>query len=76
MLETVISYNKSDQYYDKPEGIQICGCMGPGYGEPYCPCNMARAGLPMSAEHVIANDQSIKEWEAFFNSGGFRNLGK
>jgi hypothetical protein len=25
--------------------ISLCGCLGPQYGEPYCPCRMEREGL-------------------------------
>jgi len=32
--------------------IDLCACIGPGYGEPYCPCEMTRRGLPSSPERI------------------------
>lgn len=56
-------------YYEKPTGdFNMCGCMGPGYGEPFCPCVMARNGLPMSDEHVAALDESRKNLDSFFTA--------
>jgi len=46
--------------------ISLCACLGPMYGEPYCPCRMKREGLPSSPEHDAANAASAKGLEAFF----------
>lgn len=64
-----MTYNKSDQFYDKPTGEFIaCACLGPVCGEPVCPCSMAQAGLPMSKEHVVANEKSKVELAEFFKT--------
>lgn len=49
----------------------VCGCMGPMYGEPHCPCVMDRLGLPKNeearfAEHARA-EAAIQE---LFGPGG------
>lgn len=28
-----------------------CGCLGPMYNEPFCPCRMVRENIPRSKEH-------------------------
>jgi hypothetical protein len=51
--------------------ISLCACMGPGYGEPYCPCEMERRGLPSSPEHIAANEESEKRFAKLFEPGGY-----
>lgn len=56
-------------YYKKPEHqYNMCGCIGAIYGEPFCPCIMARGGLAMSDEHVAALDESRKNLDSFFTA--------
>jgi hypothetical protein len=50
-------YNRSEKLYSKREGPSMCACMGRVYGEPFCPCEMGRQGLPMSKEHVVAAER-------------------
>lgn len=50
--------------------IKVCACMGAVHGEPYCPCEMERRGLPPSAER-IAEEARFKE---FVESGGMDDL--
>lgn len=40
--------------------FSMCACMGPVYGEPYCPCQMAQRGLEPSPLH----QQAMAEQEA------------
>jgi hypothetical protein len=67
------TYNRSNDYYNKPEGLVLCACMGPAPGEPHCPCSMAYSGLPMSIENVEAIRLAQLEWGKFFDEGGFSN---
>jgi len=32
--------------------INLCACMGPRLGQPYCPCEMQRRGLSDGSEYV------------------------
>ncbi len=48
-----------------------CACMGPMYGEPHCPCDMTRLGLPMNvAARNYACLQSNMQLDALFGPGG------
>lgn len=51
---------------------KICACMGPMYGEPYCPCRMEQLGLPLNE---VAREQervrAEKQMKEFFDNGGF-----
>lgn len=50
----------------------LCACMGPMYGEPHCPCQMHRLGLPMDGPiRKAAEAESKKEWDKSFVRGGF-----
>lgn len=51
--------------------ISMCGCMGAGYGEPYCPCEMTRRGLPPSPERVAATSAANNRLALLANSGAF-----
>jgi alpha-L-arabinofuranosidase len=62
-----MEYNKSNEYYDKQGMWSACACVGEGYGEPMCPCQMAGAGLPKSVEHVKAQEESSKRLKKFFD---------
>lgn len=49
--------------------IIMCGCMGPMYGEPFCPCKMVREGLQRSDQWAQAQQvsaESAKGLQAFF----------
>lgn len=50
--------------------IKVCACMGAVHGEPYCPCEMERRGLPPSSER-LAEEARFKE---FVESGGLEDL--
>lgn len=58
--------------------INLCGCLGPMYGEPYCPCRMKQEGL----EHLMrenplrkaAEYDSEQQWKKFMEEGGFSRL--
>lgn len=47
-----------------------CACMGPVYGEPHCPCDMERRGLPSSPEHIAAIKESERKLTELFGPGG------
>lgn len=67
----VPAYNRSDEFYEKHEGLVVCGCMGEARGEPYCPCVMASLGLPKSIENVEDTKEMQVRWEEFMASGPF-----
>ena len=46
--------------------IKVCACMGAVHGEPYCPCEMERRGLPPSIERV----KEETKFKDFVESGG------
>jgi hypothetical protein len=43
---------------DKDYPTTFCACLGTIYGEPYCPCEMRRRGLPSSPEHIRALEEN------------------
>lgn len=49
--------------------ISMCGCMGPMYGEPYCPCAMKRNGLEKMMDEnplrIAEEERARKQWESF-----------
>ena len=51
--------------------LSMCGCMGPGYGEPYCPCEMTRRGLPPSPARQQATAEANRRMSDLVNSGVF-----
>ena len=51
---------------------KLCACIGPMYGEPFCPCSMERQGLPMDGPiRKAAEEKSKKDWDWLCRSGGF-----
>jgi hypothetical protein len=58
-------------YEIDPKFVNVCGCLGAMYGEPYCPCEMRRRGLPSSPEHIAANAKSNEDMKKLFEPGGF-----
>ncbi len=59
---------------DLQEGkISMCACMGPMYGEPYCPCEMKRKNIPFSKAREEDEKRAKKEWAELIASGIFRN---
>ena len=52
----------------KPAAAFACACMGPGPGEPACPCVMRQAGLVPACDKLTAevNDR-LKD--AFWGGG-------
>lgn len=65
-----MEYNKSNKHYDKQGMWSACACIGEVYGEPLCPCQMARAGLPKSVEHVQAQEESKKRLKELWGVEG------
>lgn len=51
--------------------LSLCACLGPMYGEPYCPCQMARRGLPPSPQRVAAQQDAQEKLKQLFDSGHF-----
>lgn len=52
--------------------MKVCACMGPMYGEPYCPCRMDEMGLPMDGEiRKKAEAESAAQWKALWQPGGW-----
>lgn len=49
--------------------IRLCACTGPLCGEPHCPCEMTRRGLPPSAARLHANEQAKQQLQALVQSG-------
>ena len=66
------NYEKSDQFYEKLDGPVMCGCMGPVHGEPFCPCQMREAGLPLSKDHVEAIERYQAELTAALGKYGWK----
>ena len=54
----------------RPVEFNLCACMGPQQGEPYCPCEMERRGLPPSAAR-LAEEARFKD---FVESGGMDEI--
>lgn len=62
----------ADTIIDLERGaLNMCACMGPVYGEPYCPCEMNRRGLPSSPAHVQATAEAEERLAALVASGIF-----
>ncbi len=38
--------------FELPKDISACGCLGPQFNEPHCPCTMRRLNLPPSADRL------------------------
>lgn len=59
---------------DKGE-INMCGCMGPMYGEPYCYCQMKQKGLQAEMEgnplRIAEEERSAAQWKALWEPGGW-----
>lgn len=47
----------------------VCGCLGPQFNEPYCPCMMQRTNTPPSPERLeyLASIDSKSEEEKWRN---------
>lgn len=52
--------------------ITPCACMGPLSGEPYCPCEMRRRGLPPSPARVAAEEDAQHRLSALVAKGLFK----
>jgi hypothetical protein len=59
----------------KDGSINMCGCLGPMYGEPYCACQMKQQGLEAAMDNnplrIAEEARSKKQWEEFIAKGGF-----
>ena len=53
--------------------LNLCGCVGSLYGEPYCPCEMSRRGLPPSQERTRADEDAKTRLAEILASGIFAN---
>lgn len=55
--------------------INMCGCLGPMYGEPHCPCQMRNLGLGhiMDANPIRkkAEEEARISWQKANEPGGF-----
>lgn len=53
--------------------LSACGCLGPMYGEPYCPCTMERMGLDMDNNplRVAENIRSAEQMRLAVLPGGW-----
>jgi hypothetical protein len=58
--------------------INLCGCLGAMYGEPYCPCEMVRKGLQDVMDtnplRIAENVRYAEEKAAFEARGGWKQL--
>jgi hypothetical protein len=86
MIEHKISDVLADPSHDAHEAVKemmaklesgeinMCGCMGPMYGEPYCPCKMEQMALGRQmAENplrVVEEARASAQWEKFMENGG------
>lgn len=54
---------------DEIADLNICACMGPQNGEPYCPCKMRREGLETTGGKWTQEDidQMQKALEEIFD---------
>lgn len=52
-------------WIDYGDEMNLCACMGPMYGEPYCPCTMEDMGFKeeMEANPLrVADRKKLVEW--------------
>lgn len=60
--------------YEKTK-FNLCGCLGPMYGEPHCPCTMRSMGLErVMKENPIrqaAEKKAEEDWKKANEPGGF-----
>lgn len=60
--------------FDKCVATKLCACMGPMYGEPYCPCRMSAMGFDKQMEEnplrIAENERAKKQLDALFGEGG------
>ena len=49
--------------------ISLCACLGAMYGEPYCPCEMSRRGLPPSPQREAAQQDAQERLTKLFEAG-------
>lgn len=50
---------------NKENILNICACMGPKLGEPYCQCKMISVGLKTKEDYAPSQKQRDKLKEAF-----------
>jgi hypothetical protein len=55
--------------------INLCACLGPQAGEPHCPCEMKRRGLPPSPERKAAESAAEQRLAALVAKGIFEPHG-
>ena len=54
-------------WIDYGDEMNLCACMGPMYGEPYCPCTMEELGRKeemLNNPLRIADKKKLEEWLA------------
>lgn len=58
--------------------INLCGCLGAMYGEPYCPCQMKEQGLQSFMDNnpvrKAAEERDRISHEEFMAKGGWSQL--
>jgi hypothetical protein len=58
--------------------ISLCGCLGPMYGEPYCPCQMKQRGLQAEMDgnplRIAEDKRADKQMDEFEAKGGWKAL--
>lgn len=53
--------------------LSPCACLGPLSGEPHCPCEMRRRGLPPSPARVATEEDARRRLAALVAKGCFRS---
>jgi len=53
--------------------ITPCACLGPLTGEPHCPCEMKRRGLPPSSARVASEEDARRRLAVLVAQGRFRS---
>jgi hypothetical protein len=48
------------------EPFNFCACIGPIYGEPCCPCEMKKRGIPPSPDRIKAIEESERKMKDIF----------
>lgn len=55
--------------------ISLCACLGAAPGEPYCPCDMTRRGLPASPARQHETAEANGRMRDLVNSGALAHKG-
>lgn len=75
-LEHPLHDQVADVIIDLERGaLSLCACMGPMYGEPHCPCEMSRRGLPASEARERADAEAQERLAIAVAAGVFGTVG-